>query len=191
MKIIAFNGSPRKGGNTETLLEAAIQGTGQEVITYRLNAMDFRPCQNCGGCEETGVCILEDDFTPVYEDIRTADRIILASPVFFMGLSAQTKSMVDRCQALWCDRFLLKREIPSGTHGRKGLILLVGGMEKEAGITCAAKSATAFLRTVSVPENETLKYMGVDAKGDILKHPTALKDAEAAGGRLVDIEPNQ
>jgi multimeric flavodoxin WrbA len=186
MKIIAFNGSPRKGGNTETLLSAAIKGTGQEVTIYRLNTMDFSPCQNCGGCEETGECILEDEFTPVYEDIRTADRIILASPVFFMGLSAQTKAMVDRCQALWCEKFLLKREIPSGPHGRKGLILLVGGMEKEAGIDCAAKGATAFLRTVSIPENDTLKYMGVDAKGDILKHPTALKDAEEAGRKLAE-----
>jgi len=184
MKIIAFNGSPRKGGNTETLLDSAIKGTGQEVTCYRLNSMDFRPCQNCGGCEETGICTLKDEFSPVYDDIRTADRIILASPVFFMGLSAQTKAMVDRSQALWCEKFLLKRDIPAGPGGRKGLILLVGGMEKEAGINCAAKSATAFLRTVSVPENETLKYMGVDAKGDILKHPTALKEAEEAGKRL-------
>ena len=187
MKIIAFNGSPREGGNTETLLEAAIKGTGVDVIKpYRLNAMDFAPCQNCGGCEETGECILEDDMSPLYEEIRTADRIILASPVFFMGLSAQSKALIDRCQSFWCEKFLLKREIPSGPHGRKGLLLLVGGMKKEAGIDCAAKSATAFFRTVGVPAHETLKYMGVDAKGDILKHPTALSDAEAAGKRLVE-----
>ena len=185
MKIIAFNGSPRKGGNTETLLDAALRGTGADVRPYRLNSLSVTPCQNCGGCEETGVCIIEDDLTPVYEEIRTADRIILASPVFFMALSAQTKALVDRCQAFWCEKYLLKREITPGPLGRKGLLLLVGGMEKEAGINCASKSATAFFRTVGVPEHETLKYMGVDAKGDILKHPIALKDAEEAGRRLV------
>jgi len=186
MKIIAFNGSPRKDGNTETLLAAAIKGTGHEVTSYRLNDMDFKPCQNCGGCDETGICILKDAMEPLYDEIRSADRIILASPVFFMALSAQTKAMVDRCQAFWCEKYLLKQEITPGPHGRKGLILLVGGMEKEAGIACASKCATAFLRTVSVPEHEALKYMGVDAKGAILKHATALKDAEEAGRRLVE-----
>jgi multimeric flavodoxin WrbA len=185
MKIIAFNGSPRKGGNTEELLKAAIKGTGREDVTvFGLNSMDITPCQNCGGCEEAGVCIVEDDFQEAYEAIRGADRIIFASPVFFMGLSAQAKALVDRCQCFWCEKFLLKKEVPAGRHGRKGLLLLVGGMEKEAGINCAARQATAFFRTISVPENETLKYMGVDAKGDILKHKTAIKEAGEAGKRL-------
>ena len=129
--------------------------------------------------------ILNDDMDQIYEDIRRADRIIVASPVFFMALPAQGKAMIDRCQALWCERFLLKKEIAPGPHGRKGLVMLVGGMDKEAGMNCASKCATAFLRTVSVPVNDTLKYMKVDAMGDILKHPSALKEAEAAGKELV------
>ncbi len=186
MKIIAFNGSPRKGGNTEELLRAAIRGTGHDdVIVFRLQAMEIAPCLNCGGCNETGICIVEDDFKFVAEAIRAADRIIFASPVFFMGISAQAKALVDRCQSFWSEKFLLGRELTAGEHGRKGLLLLVGGMKKERGIDCAASQGVAFLRTVSVPENETLKYLGVDAKGEILKHPTAIKEAEEAGKNLV------
>ncbi|MCK4911849.1 MAG: flavodoxin family protein [Thermodesulfovibrionales bacterium] len=189
MKIIAFNGSPRKGGNTEELLNAAIRGAAsdsdkQDVRVFRLQDMDITGCLNCGECNETGICIVEDDFQEVADVIRKADRIIFASPVFFMGISAQAKALVDRCQSFWCEKFLLEREIPAGEAGRKGLVLMVGGMKSDKGINCAASQGVAFLRTVSVPESETLKYMGVDNMGDILKHPTAIKEAEEAGQRL-------
>ena len=185
MNLIAFHGSPRRGGNTELLLEAALRGAGTEARVFKLNEMNIRPCQDCGACTETGVCIVEDDMAEVVVAIRGADRIILASPVFFMGLSAQVKAMVDRCQQFWCEKHLLKRAIQPGDPGRKGLLLLVGGMKMEAGMDCCKRTATAFFRTVSVPEHATLSYMGVDAKGDIEKHATALGEALEAGRELV------
>ena len=66
----------------------------------------------------------------IYNAIKTADRIILASPIFFFGLNAQAKIMIDRCQAFWCEKYLLKKPIPEGKFGRKGLLLLVGGHGK-------------------------------------------------------------
>ena len=188
MNIIAFLGSPRKEGNTELLLMKAIQGieeSGQNVHVFNLNLMNIAPCQNCGGCDDTGICIFEDEMAQIYDAIRTADRIILASPIFFFALSAQTKIMVDRCQCFWCEKYLLKTPIPEGPYGRKGLLLLVGGMKKEIGVQCAEVSAKAFFRTVSVPEHKTLSYLSIDAKGTILKNPSALKDAYEAGKELV------
>ena len=149
--------------------------------------MNISPCQDCGGCEDTGICIFEDDMVQIYEEIRNADRIILASPVFFFALSAQVKIMIDRCQCFWCEKYLLKKPVPEGPYGRKGLLLLVGGMKNEIGIQRAEASAKAFFRTVSVTENKTLSYMGIDAKGAILKHPTALKEAYEAGKELVRV----
>ncbi len=190
MNVIAFMGSPRREGNTETLLKKTIEGiksSGFNVNIFRLNEMDIMPCQNCGGCEETGFCIYNDDMNQIYEAIRIADRIILASPIFFFGLSAQAKAMIDRCQSFWCEKYLLKKPIIGREYGRKGLLLLVGGMKKEIGIECAGATAKAFFRTISVPEHRTLSYLGIDAKGEILKHPAALKDAYAAGIELVTI----
>jgi hypothetical protein len=60
-------------------------------------------------------------------------------------------------------------------------------MKKEIGIECSGATAKAFFRTISIPEHKTLGYLGVDAKGDILKHPTALKDAYEAGEKLVKV----
>jgi multimeric flavodoxin WrbA len=187
MKIVVFRGSPRREGNTDVLLGETFKAVsnGNEVIFFTLNDMNIRPCQNCGGCDETGNCVLTDDMDNIYPAIREADRIIVASPIFFFGLSAQTKIMIDRCQAFWCEKYLLKKTIPSGLHGRKGLLLLVGGMKKDIGIQCAGTTATAFFRTISVPEHETLSYLSIDSKGAILNHPSALKDAYEAGAKLV------
>ncbi|NCO67290.1 MAG: flavodoxin family protein [Nitrospirae bacterium CG_4_10_14_0_8_um_filter_41_23] len=190
MKIIAFLGSPRKDGNTELLLKETSRGieeSGLNVHPFDLNLLNISPCQNCGGCDDTGICVIEDDMVQIHDAIRTADRIILASPIFFSALSAQVKLMIDRCQCIWCEKYLLKKPIPAGPYGRKGLLLLVGGQKKESGlqgIQCAETSAKAFFRTISVPEYKTLSYMGVDAKGAILKHPTALKEAYEAGKKL-------
>jgi multimeric flavodoxin WrbA len=191
MKIIAFNGSPRKDGNTELLLKETIKGiedAGLSVHTFYLNLMNIKPCQDCGSCNATGKCIFQDDMEQIYDAIRSADRIILASPIFFFALSAQTKSMIDRCQSFWCEKYLLKEPIKAGKYGRKGLLLLVGGMKKEIGIQCAETCASAFFRTISVTEHEKLFFLGIDAKGEILHHPTALKDAYEAGRKLVELK---
>jgi multimeric flavodoxin WrbA len=190
MNTIAFLGSPRKEGNTEVLLKEAIRGieeSGHSVHLFNLNLMNIAPCQDCGGCEDTGICIFEDDMVRIYEEIRNADRIVLASPIFFFALSAQVKIMIDRCQCFWCEKYLLKKKIPGGPYGRKGLLLLVGGMKKEIGMQCAEASATAFFRTVSIPEHKTLSYLGIDEKGAILNHPTALKEAYESGKELVGV----
>ncbi len=188
MNIIAFSGSPRKNGNTELLLKEtvkSIEDAGHTVKTFYLNVMNIKPCQDCGGCNETGICIFEDDMFQIYDAIRSADRIILASPIFFFSVTAQLKLMIDRCQSFWCEKYLLKTPIEASKFGRKGLFLLVGAMEKHIGVECAEACAQAFFRTISVPEHDTLNYLGIDSKGEILKHPSALKEAYEAGQKLV------
>ena len=186
VRVIAFNGSPRVGGNTEILLASALKGIDRqkhEVETFSLNDMNIKPCQNCGGCSETGVCVVDNKMQQIYPAIRGADRIILASPIYFLGLSAQTKAMIDRCQPFWCEKYLLKRPLEKGEH-RHGLLLLVGGMKRQTGVDCSSATATAFFRTTSVPEHKTLSYLGIDRKGAIKDHPSALHDAYEAAKKL-------
>ena len=190
MKVVAFLGSPRIHGNSDYLLSEAlkpIEEAGHEIVLYKLNFMNIKPCQNCGGCEKGGKCIINDDMVEVYDSIRTADRIILASPIFFFALSAQAKTMIDRCQALWCEKYLMNKTIPARPFGRKGLLLLVGGMKKDIGVKCSEATAKAFFRTISVPEHATLSYLDVDAKGEILNHPTALQEVYAAAKAFVTV----
>lgn len=188
MKVVAFHGSPRIGGNSDILLGEvlrAIEEKSHETEVFKLNLMDIKPCQNCHGCEETGICVIEDEMDHIYRAIREGDRFVFASPIFFFGLSAQSKIMIDRCQPFWCEKYLLKKTIQGEGPGRKGLLLLVGGMKKDVGIQCGDATAKAFFRSISVPEHETLGFTGIDRMGAILEHPTALKDAYLAGERLV------
>lgn len=191
MKVIAFKGSPRKGGNTELLLNEAVraaQEAGADVQVYDLNMLSIRPCQNCGGCDDTGSCVIQDDMQAIQRDIRSADRFILASPIFFFGLSAQAKIMIDRCQAFWYEKYVRKQPIQPGPYGRKGLLILVGGMkrnDKNEGFHCADVTARAFFRTINVQEHTVISYDSVDAKGAIIRHPTAIRDVYEAGRELV------
>ncbi len=190
MRIIAFNGSPRKGGNTQLLLDEAVRGAkelGADVTVYDLNTLSIRPCQNCGGCDNEARCVIQDDMQAIHADIRAADRIIVASPIFFFSVSAQTKIMIDRCQAFWAEKYVHKRPVPPGPYGRKGLPILVGGRkqnEKNDGFRCAEAVSRAFFRTVNVQEHVTLEYGSVDKKGEIRENPAAMNEAYEAGKKL-------
>jgi len=188
MKVAAFFGSPRPEGNTDILLQEAlkpIQAAGHEIVLFKLNFLNIRPCQDCGGCTKTGTCVIQDGMAEIYDAIRTADRFIMASPIFFYSLSAQTKAMIDRCQAFWCEKYLLHKDIPAGPHGRKGLLLVAAGMKKDDAVKCADTVAKIFFRTISVPTHEMVSALGADAKGDVLSHTAALKEAYEAGKRLL------
>jgi len=190
MKILAFNGSPRRGGNTDLLLAEAIRGVkeqGGDATVYNLSTLNLKPCMNCGHCDAAGQCIIKDDMQAIRDEIRSADRIIVASPIFFFGVSAQTKIMIDRCQAFWAEKYVHKNPVKPGAYGRKGLLLLVGGMKrnaKNAGFECSEATVRAFFRTVNVQEHATLAYDQIDEKGAIAKHATALSDAYEAGRKL-------
>ncbi|MEN6617519.1 MAG: flavodoxin family protein [Syntrophorhabdus sp.] len=186
MRVIVFNGSPRIGGNTDLLVSAALKGIDRalhHVDYFRLNDMDIKPCQNCGGCTDTRVCVIKDKMQQIYPAIRAADRIILASPIYFSGLSAQTKIMIDRCQPFWVEKYIHNMPIEHAIH-RKGLLILVGGMKRQIGADCSAATATAFFRSISVEEHKTLAYLGIDNMAGIRNHPTALQDTYEAARRL-------
>src|SRR3989339_1583562 len=94
MKVLALSGSPRKKGNTETLLRAVLKGVtaaGGEVELIRLYDLRIQPCIACGGCDKTGECVLEDDMQELYPKILAVPRGILASPIYFYGITAQAK----------------------------------------------------------------------------------------------------
>jgi multimeric flavodoxin WrbA len=190
VRILAFNGSPRKGGNSQTLLEEAIRGAkeqGADVTVYNLNTLNLKPCQHCGECDNTGICVIKDDMQAIHQEIRTTDRIILASPIFFFSVSAQAKIVIDRCQAFWAQKYVHRKPIHPGPLGRKGLLILIGGMKKgpkNRGFECAEVTARAFFRTVNVQEHATLEFDMIEEKGAIKEHPTALQEAFEAGKAL-------
>lgn len=101
--ILVFKGSPRQNGNSSILADKAAEGArlaGASVEDFSLHNMDIRPCDACDTCQETGVCILMDDMQPLYEKLRKADGILIASPIYWFTINAQTKLFIDRWYAL-------------------------------------------------------------------------------------------
>ena len=103
MKVIGFVGSPRKGGNTETLVAEVLRGAasvGAETEQVSLAKARISPCRACDGCRRGKRCQLEDEMQPLYDKLLEADVIVLGTPIYFWGPSAQAKAFVDRWYAM-------------------------------------------------------------------------------------------
>jgi len=104
MKVMAFNGSPRKKWNTATLLEKAIEGAakrGAQTELIHLYDLNFKGCISCFACKTKGGksygrCAVMDDLTPFFKKIEKADAIILGSPIYFGTVSGEMKSFMER-----------------------------------------------------------------------------------------------
>ena len=188
LTVLGIAGSPRRGGNTDLLLAEVMKGAaskGARVKTIVLNDLNITPCQHCDACQETGRCRIEDDMQMVYEELEKADRIVLASPIQFMSVTAQMKAMIDRCQALWARKCVLKQP-PLSVKERKGLFISVGGTKLAKLFEPALATVTALFNTLNITYAGELLFRGVDEKGAITKHPDALKQAFLAGQKLVE-----
>ena len=188
MKVLGLAGSPRRGGNTDLLLAEAMRGAasqGSEVKTIILNDLKITPCQHCDACLTTGQCRIEDDMQMVYHELREADRVVLASPVQFMGPTAQTKLMIDRCQALWARKYVLKAPALNDRRERKGLFISVGALRLANLFEPSLTIVKTLFRVLDINYAGELLFSGIDEKGAIAKHPEALHQAFSAGQNLV------
>lgn len=188
MKVLGLFGSPRKGGNTEILLEEALKGAegeGAEIERLFLSDLDITPCTECHGCDSTGDCVILDEMQKIYTKLLEADIIILASPIFFYGVTAWAKAVIDRSQALWAKKYLVN-DPSMGDRGkrRKGFFISVAATKGQKVFEGAILTVKYFFDALNAEYTSELVYRGVEGKGEILKHPGALEQAREAGRRL-------
>ena len=190
LKVLGIAGSPRRGGNTDLLLAEVMKGAasrGAEVKTLILSDLQISPCQHCDTCLKTGNCKINDDMQMVYDKLMEADRIVLASPIQFMTVTAQAKAMIDRCQALWARKYVLNRPPLGSEPGKKrGLFVSVGGRKAANLFEPALVTIKSLFNTLDIAYAGELVFRGVDEKGAIKEHPGALKQAFLAGQKLVE-----
>ena len=185
MKVLGIMGSPRMHGNTDLLLDRALDGAGSEAAEVEkliVDRLNIAPCREYYGCTSDGNCVIRDDMDGVYPRLLEADRIIVASPIFFYGLTAQLKALIDRCQALWARKYVLRQGRPDS--GRKGAFVAVGATKGANLFTGSILTVKYFFQAIGVQYAAELLIRGVDKKGEIEKHPTALTDAFELGRRL-------
>ncbi|MCF8082973.1 MAG: flavodoxin family protein [Deltaproteobacteria bacterium] len=186
--IVALYGSPRRNGNTATLLKMAVQGAadgGAQVEEVVLRDLKMSPCLEIYACRQTGRCAIQDDFQPLYDKLLRCRGIMLASPIFFYTVSAHTKILMDRCQSLWVKRYWLENT-PFGQvdEGRKGLFISVGATKGKRLFEGSLLTVRYFLDALGMPLWRSLRYRGLDFEGDVDKFPAYLEEAYQAGEDL-------
>ena len=174
MNILILAGSPRKGGNTELLVEAFVKGASQKHHVEVVSVHDYKvnPCMGCNACfkSESNSCVQKDDMPLIYEKMAVADMLVIASPVYFYGLSAQLKAVIDR----------FHNPIRDTYHIKKTALLLVGAAslpELFDGILAQYRLCLNFFK---LEDAGRVLVRGVKDKGDI-QNTEAIQKANELG----------
>ena len=125
MKTLIINGSPRKNGDTASLLTELKNYLNHDVIEISVydEKVKIQPCIDCRACKENKGCIINDDMQLIYED--DFDNVVIASPLYMSNLTPPLMSLASRFQAYYCAKRFLKDEIL--VKRKKGALILVGG----------------------------------------------------------------
>lgn len=192
--LIALNGSPVRGSSVDLMLRSICAGAeaagGRSEHVY-CNELTVKPCQACGPEPTSGYCIFHDDMDRIYAALESAHAIAVGSPVYFDGVSAQLKLVMDRSN---CITPLVR--LPEGGHGlkprwartRRGVFVTACS----AGHTheLAERSVRGFLKWIGARWEETLLWQHADDDlGSVARQPELLAHATAVGRRLIESAP--
>jgi len=167
MRGVGICGSPRRGGNSEILLDEflkCLEEKGAETKKFILNEMKFVPCQECENIRKDGRCKIQDDMQKIYCEVESADIIVVSSPIFFGSLSAQTKMMIDRFQCQWLGIKIFKTYTPKK---KKGYFICVEASDRDDFVENAKSIIKNFFVTIGATYSGEVICKGVDKKGKI------------------------
>jgi multimeric flavodoxin WrbA len=193
IKVLAFAGSPRRHGNSETLLDWVLGGmiADPDVVIEKvaLDEAQINPCRGCNACEKLNKCVQRDGMDVYHDKIVAADIILLSSPIYCMGIASQAKALIDRAQVFRSRKYVLKLPIvpPERKGKRLGVFLASAGQNWEHVFDAAIPSVKCFYHVIDIKDADISYVMinGVDEKGAIDHHPTARADAGKLGRTLV------
>lgn len=196
LKVLGIGGSPRRNGNTDRLLRHAmntLEQAGCSTETLSIRDLNYSPCMGCNACSKIKRCVQKDDLQMLQERLIAADRIVIAAPIFFMGINAQMKAVIDRMQPLWALKYVFKEPlIQDATRPpRKGIYLSAAGTKFPDVFDCAVRSVKNLFHVLDVEYFGDCLYRGIDQAGDIEKHPTAFEDVAAKALELANYPDNR
>ena len=189
-RVLGLSCSPRRNGNTDLMCDSALEGAtarGASVEKIQVASLDIHPCRECNACYKTGRCVQQDDMRMLYPKLLTCEGIVLACPIFSMGLAAQAKIMIDRLQCIWSKKFVLKEPAVADDvrSKRRGLWLSAAGLDRPGVFEPALPTVTYFFAMLEIKPWDKVLCHNVDEKGAIAGVPGALDECREAGVRLV------
>jgi multimeric flavodoxin WrbA len=182
-RVMIAVGSPRKRGNSSTLaaqVAAGAKAGGAQVETFYLHGMNIKPCTACGGCrKKTHVdCVIKDDMQILYPKLRSADVIVIASPIYWFTFSAQTKLFMDRWYGLGSDE--------GYALAGKTFALLLSYADADPFLSGAVNALRTFQDALRFIEADLvgMVYGSASKAGEIRKNKTVMNEAYELGRKI-------
>jgi len=182
MHILGISGTPRRGGNSEILLNAALEpfvNAGWRTTRILLSEAKIEPCIGCETCAETKTCFIKDDMHEVYNAFEACDAIIIAAPSYWRNVPAQLKALFDRT-------FAAKN---GPLKGKLGGAIAVGRATAGGGQSKVLDVIHNFYLSAGalcVPGELNGVTASADKPGDILAQPRRLEQAKALGQNILE-----
>lgn len=187
MKIVCLNGSPRKNGNSATIAKkflAAAEGCRAEIQVFTLNDLNYKPCQACYVCKtRLDHCVLQDDMTPVLEAFFQCDLAVVATPVYYGDISAQTKAFIDRTFSFLNPDFHSRPDPVRFSQGKKMLWIITQESTEERHGDIFQRYGTMF-KYIGC-DTYLIRGTGVEAPGEVKNKPDIMAQAEEMAQKLL------
>jgi multimeric flavodoxin WrbA len=187
MKVIAINGSPRKNGNTATMLQKILDGSaekGAETRMIHLNALDMKGCQGCLACrEKLGECAYDDDFQEVLREMKECDAVALGTPIYAFHITGQFKCFLDRCYC-FIDHTEDDEYISVLPKGKKFALVTSQGDESREAYKHVIEYLQLLLSFLSGSTLEVITQAGTEDKTDARNDARLMQAARAVGKSL-------
>lgn len=189
--VLALFGSPRRGGNTDILMEELLAGVfrdgGCDISRQYLSEMKITPCTGCGYCEKHGECCIDDDMGIIYPLLETSHIIIVSSPVYFYGISAQCKAMIDRTHVFWARKYVQKKPWSFDDELiRQGFFITAAGTDNPNLFYGGELTIRYFFDQLDVLYQGAVMVTNVQEKGEVKKNLADLKMAYNKGVELIN-----
>lgn len=187
--VLAVSSSARRHGNSERLLDEALNGIASEVEDLNVEKvvpreMTITPCRSCNACWDTGECVIQDEMQEMYTRFCEVDHVIIASPIYFTSLPGHTKVFIDRFQCFWVRTYRLGN--PPEPE-RTGAFLCVGAMDRDNYFDCTFHIIKTWLSTLNISCPISRFYHGLDAGNDVLERHDYQESARKAGQKLIEL----
>ena len=193
IKILAIAGSPRRHGNSETLLDwvlgSMVEDPDVTIEKIALSEANIHPCNGCNACEKLNKCVQRDGMDVLHDKLIEAACIILSSPIFCMGIASQPKALIDRAQVFRSRKYVLKLPVvPIERKGKRmGIFLATAGQDWDHVFDAAVPSVKCLFHVIDVKDAD-IRYLmvnNVDEKGAIDRHPGARNEAIKLGRAVI------
>ncbi len=188
--VVALAMSPRSGGNSDFLLDAAIgevKGGGIDVVRYRAADLAVTPCAGCGSCADGKGCVIEDRFLGLADELTACSAVIVSTPLYFMNVPAAGKAIVDRCQAFWAAKYHAGVDLFGGRR-RQGLLLACAGANHGPGGADVFRGLEDTMKYVfdalALDPLDPVLVSGVEEAGEVRERRDATESACARGREL-------